>query len=119
MRQILPTVLLGLLLPAVAFGVCPPSCPAPGGGAPAHDCHAEFAGDGVRLNYKPFNPARPKPGKELRCFDGDAGCDRDGVANNACVFDIDVCLRNGALYVLEYVTVDDKRPSRLLEAIAK
>lgn len=32
---------------------------------------------------------------------------------------IDVCLRNGALYVLEYVTVDDRRRSRLLEMTAK
>jgi outer membrane protein assembly factor BamB len=83
-----------LLLPLVARAACPPSCAAPGGGPASLDCQAEFAGDGIRLNYKPFDPAHPKPAKELRCFDGDVGCDADGVVNNACVFDVDVCLRN-------------------------
>jgi polyvinyl alcohol dehydrogenase (cytochrome) len=48
----------------------------------------------MHLNYPFFNPAKPKPQKEHRCFDGDAGCDLDGEANGECVFDIDVCLRN-------------------------
>jgi outer membrane protein assembly factor BamB len=48
----------------------------------------------MHLNYPPHNPADPKPAKEVRCLDGDAGCDLDGVVNNECVFDIDVCLRN-------------------------
>src|SRR5262245_588559 len=94
MRQIMPGVLMGFLLPVVASAVCPPSCPAPGAGTAALDCDAEFARDGIRLNYTPFDPAHPKPGKELRCFDGDVDCDRDGVANNSCEFDVDVCLRN-------------------------
>jgi polyvinyl alcohol dehydrogenase (cytochrome) len=83
-----------VLLPLAATAICPPSCPIPGGGTAALDCHAEYAGTGLRLNYKPFDPARPKPSKEVRCFDGDVGCDADGVADNACVFDVDVCLRN-------------------------
>src|SRR5262249_47635809 len=60
----------------------------------ALDCQAEFAAPGLRLNYPAFDPAHPKPGKEVRCFDGDAGCDLDDAADHACVFDVDVCLRN-------------------------
>jgi outer membrane protein assembly factor BamB len=86
-------VLALAVLPLVARATCPPSCSAPGGGPPQLDCQAEFAGDGIRLNYKPFNPAKPKPAKELRCFDGDP-CDVDGVTNDSCTFDVDVCLRN-------------------------
>jgi len=82
-----------LAAPLVAWAACPPSCAIPGGGTAATDCQAEFSGAGLRLNYKPFDPLHPKPGKEVRCFDGDA-CDVDGVADNACVFDVDVCLRN-------------------------
>src|SRR5262245_52323686 len=87
-------VLAFVVLPLVARAACPPSCPIPGGSSAALDCHAEYAGEGLRLNYKPFDPARPKPSKEVRCFDGDTGCDADGVVDNACVFDVDVCLRN-------------------------
>ena len=83
-----------LLTPVVSLGVCPPSCPLPGGGTAKQDCHAEFASTAMRLNYPAFNPAKPKPGKEVRCFDGDAGCDLDGTVNNQCVFDVDVCLHN-------------------------
>ena len=83
------------LLPLGARAACPPSCAVPGGAPAARDCHAEFAGDGIRLNYPSFDPARPnRPGKQVRCFDGDVTCDQDGVANNVCVFDVDVCLRN-------------------------
>jgi outer membrane protein assembly factor BamB len=78
----------------VARAACPPSCAIPGGGSLVHDCHAEFTSEGIRLNYKPFDPLRPKPGKEVRCFDGDVGCDRDGLVNYVCTFDVDVCLRN-------------------------
>ena len=77
-----------------AWAQCPPSCPNPGGGAPDTDCHAEFAGAGLRNNYPSFDPAKPKPAKEVRCFDGDAQCDLDGQTNNGCLFDIDVCLHN-------------------------
>ena len=91
-------VLASLALPLAAFATCPPSCAIPGGGHPTLDppvdCLAEFASTGMRLNYKPVDPLRPRPPKEVRCFDGDVGCDLDGVANNVCVFDVDVCLRN-------------------------
>ncbi len=88
------SALLTIALAPPASATCPPSCPIPGGGSPATDCHAEFSGTGLRLNYKPFDPLHPKPGKEVRCFDGDVVCDTDGAADEACVFDVDVCLRN-------------------------
>ena len=83
-----------LILPVLGGAACPPSCAIPGGGSAALDCNAEFTSEGIRLNYPPFDPAKPKPGKEVRCLDGDVACDRDGIANNACVFDVDVCLHN-------------------------
>jgi outer membrane protein assembly factor BamB len=83
-----------LLAAGGAEAVCPPSCPIKGG-APAEDeCHSEFAGAALRLNFPPFNPSSPQPATEVRCFDGDAGCDVDGAVDRACVFDVDVCLRN-------------------------
>jgi outer membrane protein assembly factor BamB len=88
---------VALIAPLSAWATCPPSCPIPGGGNPVLDplvdCHAEFASRIMHLNYKPFDPLRPKPPKEVRCFDGDV-CDLDGVANDECTFDVDVCLRN-------------------------
>jgi outer membrane protein assembly factor BamB len=80
-------------LPAAAQ--CPPSCPVPGGGPAETDCHAEFA-TSQRLNYPAFDPTAetPEPARELRCFDGDAGCDLDGTTDLACTFDVDVCLHN-------------------------
>jgi polyvinyl alcohol dehydrogenase (cytochrome) len=82
-----------LLLSRTSSATCPPSCPLAGGGNPTQDCHAEFAATTMQLNYPPFNPAKAsKKSKSVRCFDGDAGCDLDGVVNNECVFDIDVCL---------------------------
>jgi outer membrane protein assembly factor BamB len=77
-----------------AAAQCPPDCPVKGGGDAATDCHSELASEAIRLNSPFHNPADPKPAKEIRCFDGDPGCDLDGVANNSCTFDIDVCLRN-------------------------
>ena len=79
-----------------AWAACPPSCPLPGGGDPRQDCHAEFATTALRLNYPPFDPAHPEPGREVRCFDGDAGCDTDGTVNHECRFDVDVCLLRSA-----------------------
>jgi len=70
------------------------SLPLPGGGPPETDCHAEFATTRMKLNYPPFNPQSPSAQEEVRCFDGDPGCDLDGETNGVCVFDIDVCLRN-------------------------
>src|SRR5688572_4144768 len=54
-----PLVVLAVaLFPLVAGAACPPSCPIPGGSNAALDCHAEYAGAGLRLNYKPFDPAK-------------------------------------------------------------
>jgi polyvinyl alcohol dehydrogenase (cytochrome) len=78
----------------LAIADCPPSCAITGGSDPASDCLAELAATGMHVNYPAFNPAKPKPAKEVRCFDGDAGCDLDGEPNGECLFDIDVCLRN-------------------------
>jgi outer membrane protein assembly factor BamB len=93
-RRVAVTAAALALLPGIGRAACPPSCSIPGGGAAARDCHAEFTSEGIRLNYPPFDPAKPKPGREVRCLDGDVACDRDGVANNTCVFDVDVCLHN-------------------------
>lgn len=90
-RSALTLVLL--VVPLRTWGVCPPSCPLSGGGV-KNDCQAEFGATALRLNYPPFDPAKPKAGKEVRCFDGEAGCDTDGVVNGECLFDVDVCLRN-------------------------
>ncbi len=68
--------------------------PLPGGGDTATDCHAEFASTRMKLNYPPLHPADPQQWEEVRCFDGDPGCDADGEVNGACLFDIDVCLYN-------------------------
>jgi len=82
-----------LLLSNTSRATCPPSCPLTGGGNLKQDCHAEFAATAMRLNYPPFDPAKPqKKGTSVRCFDGDPGCDLDGAVNNQCLFDIDVCL---------------------------
>ena len=78
----------------VAAAQCPPDCPIKGGGDAATDCHSELASDVVRLNYPSYDPNNVKPGKELRCFDGDPGCDLDGEVNNSCDFDVDLCLHN-------------------------
>ena len=93
-RSVAFIVLLVHALSVPAFAQCPPSCPVPGGGAEATDCYAEFAGRGIRNNFPLLDPDRPKPPKEVRCFDGDAACDLDGEVNHACRFDVDVCLHN-------------------------
>jgi outer membrane protein assembly factor BamB len=64
----------------------------PGGGAPETDCTAEFLGTGLHLNYPPFDPAAPAPKTEIRCYDGDAGCDSDGQLDGRCTFNVNVCL---------------------------
>ncbi len=66
-----------------------------GGGSRKTDCHAEFRGDGLELNYPPFDPNREKQKKqtEVRCTDGDPACDHDGLVNDSCRFSVDVCLR--------------------------
>jgi len=83
---------LALAQPAAAGAPLPcqdGSC-VPGGGKAATDCFAEF--EGVHLNSPFPTPTKQKPKKELRCFDGDAGCDLDGEANGSCRFPTDVCL---------------------------
>ncbi|MBC8291975.1 MAG: PQQ-binding-like beta-propeller repeat protein [Proteobacteria bacterium] len=77
-----------------ALADCPPSCELTGGNDPVTDCYGEYAAAGVKLNYPFFDPAKPRPAKEIRCFDGDPGCDLDGEADGACTFDVDLCLRN-------------------------
>ena len=68
-------------------------CPAAG---PAKkDCFAEFGGTAKHLNQPFFNPAKPtKLPKQLVCFDGDPGCDVDGLVDQKCTFNVDVCLYN-------------------------
>lgn len=61
-----------------------------GGGNATKDCWAQFDAPDLRLNF----PVAPKKSKELRCFDGEAGCDLDGEVNGACEFPVDVCLFN-------------------------
>lgn len=64
----------------------------PGGGPERTDCLAEFRAP--RPNVPFFDPTRTvqKPPKEVRCFDGDAGCDVDGEADGTCTFPVDVCI---------------------------
>ncbi len=83
-----------LVSPAIVSAQCPPSCPISGGGDGATDCYAEMASPAMHLNSPFFNPAKIKPAKEHRCFDGDPGCDLDGEVDGKCEFDIDLCLYN-------------------------
>lgn len=80
-------------LTGAAIADCP-DCPIKGGGDVTTDCHSELGSNELHLNAPYYKPAMPKPGKEVRCMDGDAGCDLDGVANNSCTFDVDLCLHN-------------------------
>jgi outer membrane protein assembly factor BamB len=83
---------LALAHPAAAGVVLPcqdGSC-FPGGGKAATDCFAEF--EGAHPNSPFPTPTKQKPKKEVRCFDGDAGCDLDGEVNGSCRFPADVCL---------------------------
>src|SRR5690606_3116652 len=61
-----------------------------GGGDPARDCWMEFEAPGRTLNF----PRAPRIGREVRCFDGEAGCDVDGEVDGTCTFDVDVCFFN-------------------------
>ena len=76
-----------------AQAVCPPSCTITGGGPAETDCHAEFA-TAQSLNFPPHDPAAPAPATELRCYDGEPGCDLDALVHQMCIFDVDVCLIN-------------------------
>ncbi len=57
----------------------------------SQDCHLEL--DTPKPNYPLSVPAKPRVPKELRCFDGDAGCDLDGEVDGACRFPLDACFR--------------------------
>lgn len=61
-----------------------------GGGSEARDCWMAFEAPGRKLNF----PRWPRPGREVRCFDGEAGCDVDGQVDGVCTFDADVCFHN-------------------------
>jgi outer membrane protein assembly factor BamB len=89
-----PALALVILCSSPSGAVCPPSCPVPGGGAKTTDCHVEFSGPGLRLNFPHFIPANPRPARQIRCFDGEPGCDLDGEVDGSCRFPIDLCLRN-------------------------
>jgi outer membrane protein assembly factor BamB len=62
-----------------------------GGGTASQDCQLEL--ETPRPNYPISLPDKPRPPKELRCFDGDAGCDVDGEVNGTCRFPLDACFR--------------------------
>jgi outer membrane protein assembly factor BamB len=81
--------------PGGAVAQCPISpIPISGGGDAALDCHTELASTAMRLNSPGCNPAKPKKLKEVACFDGEPGCDVDGVVNNSCSFPVDLCVFN-------------------------
>jgi hypothetical protein len=74
---------------------CQCSAPAPGrcltgGGSSRTDCLMEFNTGG------PVLPNRDGSGVLgiLRCTDGEAACDRDGMVNGQCTFGVAVCLGN-------------------------
>ncbi len=77
-------VLVGLLVAEPAAGRIA------GGGDPARDCWMEFEAPHRTLNF----PRAPRLGREVRCFDGEAGCDVDGEVDGTCTFDVDVCFYN-------------------------
>lgn len=76
-----------IVIAALALG-SPAWAQISGGGSATKDCWAQFAAPSLSLNF----PPTPKKSRELRCFDGDAGCDLDGEVNGACEFPVDVCL---------------------------
>jgi outer membrane protein assembly factor BamB len=91
--QIAFVVGLVILLGATpALADCSDGACVPGGGPERTDCLAEFRAP--RPNFPFFDPTRQKQkrAKEVRCFDGDAGCDVDGEVDGACTFPVDVCL---------------------------
>src|SRR5512146_651952 len=93
MRSFSP-LLIALALGAAApvYADCTSGACIPGGGATANDCTAEFLGQGLLLNYPPYVPADPQPKTELRCYEGDAGCDGDGQMDGVCTFNVNLCL---------------------------
>ena len=63
----------------------------PGGGGARQDCWLEL--DAPAPNYPLSTPGKSRTPREVRCFDGDAGCDLDGTVNGECRFPLDVCMR--------------------------
>ncbi len=61
-----------------------------GGGDSHRDCWMEFEAPNRTLNF----PRAPRLGREVRCFDGEAGCDLDGEVDGQCTFDLDICFHN-------------------------
>lgn len=55
--------LVVVIVVSVAAGASVGLAAIPGGGNPATDCHAECSAPGLRLDYPPFDPARPKARK--------------------------------------------------------
>jgi hypothetical protein len=89
---LLITLALALAVAAPVHADCASGTCIPGGGPTATDCTAEFFGAGLLLNYPPYVPADPQPKTELRCYEGDAGCDGDGRIDGVCTFNVNVCL---------------------------
>jgi polyvinyl alcohol dehydrogenase (cytochrome) len=85
-------VALSLLVASPVHADCTSGTCIPGGGPTTTDCTAEFFGTGLLLNYPPYVPAAPEPKTELRCYEGDAGCDADGRIDGTCTFNVNVCL---------------------------
>jgi hypothetical protein len=80
-RVFVAAALAALVWGSQANAACPGECPVPGRGSVLTECIVEW--DGVVLNYK-----------KVRCTDGDPTCDRDGVANGICRFQLSACLNN-------------------------
>ncbi len=93
MRLLLYTLLVtALALPGISLADCSDGSCIPGRGPASKDCHAEYSGTGLMLNFPWDTPTKTRPKKMLRCFDGDPGCDLDGQVNGSCRFNVDVCL---------------------------
>jgi polyvinyl alcohol dehydrogenase (cytochrome) len=89
------TLLLALPAAAGAPGsTCDDGSCFPGGGKEQTDCFAELSRVHPNAPFPVPGKAKQKPKTEVRCFDGDAGCDLDGEVNDSCVFPLDVCLYN-------------------------
>jgi len=66
-----------------------------GGGPASQDCQLQL--DMPPLNYPLSVPGKLRTPKELRCFDGDAGCDLDGEVNGECRMPLDACFATAGL----------------------
>jgi polyvinyl alcohol dehydrogenase (cytochrome) len=85
----LPVVLVPCLLPWPVLALVA------GGGPAREDCQLQL--DTPAPNY-PFSvPGKARQPKQLRCFDGDAGCDLDGEVNGECHVPLDACFAAGEL----------------------